>query len=457
MTATAPQKPAASGPAPTVLESDSLRLAFQLRPDGIEWISLFDVAAKREILAPEQPFWQLVVVDAKGKSRELNNRAGWIRVSAAAGPTWANLEWRDPKALAPASIGVHVAVALQGERSLWTLEVENKSSATVRAVVFPHVATQPLGGDGGDDAVIFPRGPGERRIDPFTNKLQYESAYPTGWGSFQFMAHHDPAGGVYVATHDPVASTKRLATRTLDDGKALRMAFIWPVPDATVAGNDFQMSGPAVVQSFRGDWFDAAQIYRAWAQKGARWWPADPQRRDTPGWMHDVAIWAQTGGTTRSVVARVRNFAAYMGVPTALHWYNWHEIPFDDNYPHYFPAKAGFREGVAELQKTGVRVMPYINGRLWDTDLEDFAQGARAFATKNERGEVYIEQYGSGQKLAPMCPATRFWQDTVNRTVLRLLGPEAGVETVRTAIPSAAATGGPCSATGRCSNASRAR
>jgi hypothetical protein len=30
-------------------------------------------------------------------------------------------------------------------------------------------------------------------------------------------------------------------------------------------------------------------------------------------------------------------------------------------------SKPGFAEGVRELQKAGVRVMPYINGRLWDT------------------------------------------------------------------------------------------
>ncbi|GAI12717.1 unnamed protein product [marine sediment metagenome] len=56
-----------------------------------------------------------------------------------------------------------------------------------------------------------------------------------------------------------------------------------------------------------------------------------------------------------------------MGVPVGVHWYSWHRIPFDDDYPHHFPVKEGFAEGVRELQEAGVFVMPYINGRLWDT------------------------------------------------------------------------------------------
>jgi hypothetical protein len=64
--------------------------------------------------------------------------------------------------------------------------------------------------------------------------------------------------------------------------------------------------------------------------------------------------------------------------------------------------------------------MPYINGRLWDTGNEDFSTLARPAATKNEQGEPYIEEYGSGAKLAPMCPTTELWRKTVRDTVLRL-------------------------------------
>jgi hypothetical protein len=70
-----------------------------------------------------------------------------------------------------------------------------------------------------------------------------------------------------------------------------------------------------------------------------------------------------------------------------FHWYNWHLIPYDNDYPHYFPTKPGFIEGIRELQEAGIRVMPYINGRLWDTrdrGGEDWQFTERAHARGNE-------------------------------------------------------------------------
>ena len=100
------------------------------------------------------------------------------------------------------------------------------------------------------------------------------------------------------------------------------------------------------------------------------------------------------------------------------------------------------------LQASGVYVMPYINGRLWDThdrgreDL-DFSRRALPAATKDEQGKPYIEMYGSREsdnspvQLAPMCPTTELWRSTMRETVLRLCGPKAtGPLWIRSAKPS---------------------
>jgi len=405
-----------------VLANEGLRLEFQLRPDGIDWTGLTDLKTNRQLLAPGEPLWLINADGGDGRSIAVTPRENWARVSITTAPARAILAWADPQA------SVTCTVELAGPRTIWSLAVANAASATLRRVTFPRVVTRPFG-EAADDAVVFPRGPGERRVDPFARPVRYASEYPTGWGAYQFMTHYDPAGGLYVATHDPVASTKRLETRTLDGAKGLLLAFEWPAADASIAGNDFAMPGPAVIEVFRGDWFDAAQIYREWASREARWWPRDERRPDTPDWMRDVAIWAMTGGATQSVVGPVSEFARFMDAPTALHWYNWHEIPFDVKYPHYFPPKPDFAEGVAALKKAGVRVMPYINGRLWDIALEDFQATGSAAATKNEKGEPYIEEYGSGAKLAAMCPTTPLWRETVTSIVLRLMG-ECGVDGV---------------------------
>src|SRR5690606_17858885 len=133
--------------------------------------------------------------------------------------------------------------------------------------------------------------------------------------------------------------------------------------------NRFLLPGEAVWRLLRGDWFDAAVIYRDWARANAKWYPplGPDGRDDTPPWMRELSVWVLTGGPPEQVVPDVEQFTKAIGIPVGLHWYNWHEIPFDNDYPHYFPTKQGFADAVAKLQEGGVYVMPYINGRLWDT------------------------------------------------------------------------------------------
>jgi hypothetical protein len=154
--------------------------------------------------------------------------------------------------------------------------------------------------------------------------------------------------------------------------------------------------------------------------------------------MRELCAWGLLGGGAKGAVRGGQAFVDAMGLPSGFHWYNWHRIPFDNDYPHYFPAKEGFARGVAELQAKSAQptyVMPYINGRLWDTrdkgaaDFE-FTKLARAAATKGPDGKVHTETYGSKEadgspvRLAAMCPATKLWRDRVRGIVLRLMKDE---------------------------------
>ena len=82
-------------------------------------------------------------------------------------------------------------------------------------------------------------------------------------------------------------------------------------------------------------------------------------------------------------------------MPIALHWYKWHEVPYDTLYPEFFPPKPQFREGVKALQDAGFRVMPYINGRLCDPKSKTWTEGGDKWAARDENGQPYTEVYGS--------------------------------------------------------------
>ena len=327
-------------------------------------------------------------------------------------------------------------------RVTWDLKIENVPKPWgVWQSAFPQVG---LAQPGEEAEVFFTRGAGEVKRGVWTEAFRFSGTYPSGWMSMPLMAVYDrEAGtGLYAAIHDPWGSTKDLVVQSRPLDRAVDFSFDIPAPNMGQPAAGFDLEGEAVWQLLRGDWYDAAVIYRDWVRQHARWYPkVGPQgREDTPEWMRWLSCWAMTGGTAEQVVPAMKKFQEAIGLPVGVHWYNWHEIPFDNDYPHYFPTKPGFAEGVAELQAAGVYVMPYINGRLWDTrdrgkDVFQFNDVALPAATKDANGEPYTEMYGSKESdesrvsLAAMCPATDLWKGKVREIVLRLT-KECGVRGV---------------------------
>lgn len=70
--------------------------------------------------------------------------------------------------------------------------------------------------------------------------------------------------------------------------------------------------------------------------------------------------------------------------------------------------KPGFQSAVQSLQQLGVRVAPYINGRIFDTGTATWTKDkAAAFAAKfvtpavdDPKLQLYTESYGSGATFA---------------------------------------------------------
>jgi hypothetical protein len=423
-----------------MLDNGKIGLAFCATEHGIALQSVFDFATETEFLSKTPtPFWSLTL-NANANRKELNSAEGFTRFEVqerlAEPPSTQevilSMKWLGADGESLQDLSAECVMRIGQKRIACPLAVNNPSATwTITSITLPRVALCQIGDSEEDDFLVVPHGSGELRRSPIGTKASFSGRYPGGWCSMQLFAHYDTKCGFYLATHDPFASTKDFIAKPRDSS-SLEIQITWPAPDSGVPGNDWQCPGEAVFESFGGDWFDAAQIYRNWVSKQAGWWPEKGKwgRSDTPRWFEDIAVWALTGGSSEQVVEPVRKFAEYMGVPTAVHWYNWHVIPFDNDYPHYFPYKEGFPRGVKALQEAGVRVMPYINGRLWDTDLEDFKNNAIRSCTKDEKGQPYIEEYGSGAKLSPMCPTTALWQTTVQDTVLRLVGPEVNVDAV---------------------------
>jgi len=415
-------------------DDGQLGVGLRLTDTGVELASLYDMVTRREMLAGPCELFELNLTDAERTPASLRASEGWRRWSAQMsgdeGSATISAGFESPTADGLGAMAAQVTCEISDGESRWRLSVDNDTAWSIDRVTMPSVSVRALGESGLDDKLYVPHGFG--RGFPGGTGTRYVGYYPSGSCALPLLLVTDERGGVYLAAHDPAASTRNMVANSAAAAGGVPLSIDTPAPDASVAGNDFATSGELVIARVGGGWYPATQKYRAWLQANAPWWPGgDPDygRDDRPAWLDDVAAWVLDSGGPETVVGPTKAFAEYMGLPVAIHWYNWHEIPFDNDYPHYFPTKPGFAEGVAELQAAGVRITPYINGRLWDTDTQSFQDVGSLHCTRDRDGEPYIEVYGSGQELAPMCISQQVWRDTLHVIVMRLMA-EVGVDGV---------------------------
>lgn len=322
------------------------------------------------------------------------------------------------------TVDVVATVALSdcGDAAEWRLAVKNRSSEwglastefpIVERVVRPGEATalQPDGNWGG--MLVEHCNQGQKLVYPRGNMQLQTLAFFKGHAGLQFTALD---GGAQEKTFDTTGLSMRIGYNCPDAG----------LPGAANAP-DFAIETAAI----SGDWWSAAKRYRAWALRQP-WAAKGPlaDRRDFSRGIADVGFWMQLWGEPEVVSNIVVRALSKLGdVQLGVHWYSWHKIPFDNSYPEYFPERRGMREAVEWMERQGVFVMPYINGRLWDADIQSFSNAIPWTCKKPDGESFYIEEYGSGRRFAPMCPATSFWRGKVGEICGRLVG-EIGVKAV---------------------------
>jgi hypothetical protein len=195
----------------------------------------------------------------------------------------------------------------------------------------------------------------------------------------------------------------------------------------------------------QGDWYDAAKTYRRWLLSQGRMKPII-ERQDIPAWFKSINVWYQGEDHNpkeelmAKTVDRLRTIRERLGEPFAFHWYLWQKgRTHDVNYPDYFPASPGFSNAITTLRNAGVRVMPYINVELFDTNLQMWTDDhADLWASRNYLGDYNKVLWGdlgslkgpiNGPKMVNMCPGTQYWQDKMVGCVKTLV-QDYGVDAV---------------------------
>lgn len=277
-------------------------------------------------------------------------------------------------------------------------------------------------------------------------------SYPSARCNMQFSTLFEGKNnnGLYLATHDSKANVKKFGYDVDEKDRSLKYSIRNYPEGMGIPGSQssYRMPYEAVVGVYEGDWITASKIYREWVinQK----WCAKgklSQRKDIPKWYLNTPIWFVSwteGLTTNKMIP----LAKYLDVPTAFQWYGWTENPFDTYYPDYFPPVEGFSKMARQLQSAGVKIVPYINSRIWDMNSKSWSnehpQDAACKApfmlfddlisyskwnTCAWQDLAIMKEHWADNPFAIMCPTTKVWQNKLSEIVTRMVS-ELGVNGV---------------------------
>ena len=359
-------------------------------------------------------FWELRFTGGPGGVTSIHNHSPSRRSmrplsDGGAVFTWSGLSL--PGASMAVDVEAKVCFNADGA-SVWTIAAVNRATNgwALAYTSYPYLRGVLSPGEG--DALVPSKNLGGRFIRGFVPAdLSPQSYNHPSWFPMVTAFHRGDAG-LYVAAHDRESRIKTLFYE--NDGS---MRFETPVENAGVAGKAAEGPRyPVVIAAYKGDWWQTARRYRKFAMT-CPWTAKGPiaHRADFPKAMADTAVWCALSGTMADAsnqTAWVR--ARWPDLKIGMHWYDWHLQPkyhSDACYPEFLP-RPGVAEHIAEYNTKNIVLMPYVNGRLWDSQLMSYQYAVRD-ACMREDGTPHTEAYGKG--FAVMCPACPMWQDVLLR------------------------------------------
>lgn len=309
----------------------------------------------------------------------------------------------------------------------WNFECDVPNNWSVHQVEFPrfiHIDTT------ASSDLYVPSGWG--LAYPFAPGYVFEGTYPSCLQGMQFIMVQQKTNdtALYVGTHDPNACLKTFRAKGLMTTGELSVDIPASSQWSPKEGGTFRLPWDTIIGIHSAGWQGAVvDWYRPFTYT-TPWGKKKFDAAKVPQWLLNADLWLRPMFATEETREGLHKALDYFGTDVALHWYRWHEIEYDVDYPEYFPPKTTFPPMVKEAQERGTHVVPYINGRLWDPGSNSWAtQNGNQLAARKFDGTLYTEVYGSMIANAVACPSTKEWRSTISGLVNRLIS-DIGVDGV---------------------------
>lgn len=307
---------------------------------------------------------------------------------------------------------------LENGRITSEMSVKTVTPETIlERISFPVLRVNKLAGK---NFAVIPKFSGVVRNDPTVNMF-HRAPYPGGQATMQMTAlYNDRGDGVYMAREDGSGQVKEL---TFSGGSGFYDA-VWSV---AVPRNcaEIKLPGQGVVERYKGNWFEAGQIYKKFIRT-TPWWIEEIPRKDSPQWFMNMPLWLvgydiDSIGTVRTL-EEMRNFYE---VPFALETGLLYNKKGKWRFGPDFYYKKNFLNHLDKIQALGIPVGPYYNSRLCyageTADEEnDYSKTGKLYAVKDEYGRERQENYGRTGLHSVMCPASSQWQQQLYDNIARL-------------------------------------
>ena len=407
-------------PSAPVVESDSLRVCFDA-----ERGTLLELTAKgstHDYIDETHPFdlWRAVFMDERELGPAQAGRFTWE--TSEANPASLRLIWEEFGLDTIPGLRVIAGIALDSKKAdaRWTIHVEGLAESSLRSLSFPRVGGfTPLEGE----TAAVPIWMGEKtsrarallNATPEGGRRAWE--YP-GILSMQWLTVYGGNGpGLRVSTNDLAALRKQFIL--CGDGRGGLGIEVVHVPQVgSGTQSQYAPSYEVLTSAFDGDWYTAAEGYRAWAVEQP--WVAQSRVRLglVPDWVRNTGLWVWNRGPSPGVLEPATELQRHAGVPVSVFWHWWHGCPYDVGFPEYLPPREGevpFREAVARAHDEGLHAIVYMNQRLWGMTTQSWKdKDAARYAVKGPDGTIAPEVYNTFMEApcASMCMGTSFWRDT---------------------------------------------